>query len=154
MRSGDILAPVHINSMYVKKSSLSVGDSPADSMELKFDINCTYSDLGFDKDAGEYALSTTLDVSAKLVNADDGQDIRAEAMVQVIAVVSAKKSEQLASEEAATQYLRLNGASMAYSHVRSQIMAMTSMSPMGMLTLPPINPGLLVEDSAGSSAAE
>lgn len=154
MRTGEVLAPVHLNSMYIKKSSLSVGDSPADSMELKFDINCSYSDLGFDKDAGEYALATTLDVSAKLVNADDSQDVRAEAMVQVVDVVSVAKSERLSSDEEAKQYLRLNGASMGYSHVRSQIMAMTSMSPMGMLTLPPINPGLLVEDSADSTTAK
>lgn len=148
MTDASIMAPVRIVGMSVPNASLSVG-APADSMRQGFNVTFDTGDVEEDEEHGEYSLAVTMGVKVRLTDAKDDQDVRAEASVQVEAMLAVAMIPGLNDRGKALGYLKRNGASITYAHARSYLMTITAMSPTGALIIPPILPDNLVNPHDG-----
>lgn len=153
MTESSIMAPVSIADMRVTRASLSV-DEPAESMRQGLNVTFNTGDTEEDEERGEYSLVVTMDVKVMLTDAEDDQDVRAEASARVVAIMTVPMIGKLSDRAVAIEYLKRNGASMTYAHARSYLMAMTSMSPTGAIIIPPILPDYLIKSQGESNDAE
>lgn len=140
----EILAPVQIDSMHVRESSISVADSPAKSMKLGLRVEVAETEMVEDDKADVYRLPIDMTVRITYLNSEDEEDERLSAMANVVARLSI--SRQLGERDEAFTYLRRNGVSMAYAHARSYIMTLAALSPIGSLIIPPVVPDALLAE--------
>lgn len=147
--TSQILAPIHVDSLYLVDCSMHLEPEPAAEMDLSFDIKFEQSSL--DRDENDSARKDLiLHVSAGMSSVDDSLDSRfsAEAAIQISVSVDASDVED---DEKIDTYLSRNALSIAYSHARSAIMTMTGLSPMGTFMIPAILPDELLKQRGEES---
>lgn len=141
--SGDFIAPIQVVNLFVVDSDFHIEDSPSDNMDLKVDVS--YQDVHLWKNDNGAHASLKMCVSGSLVDRDGDAQEKMHAGVTVSISVSAQIPKS-SSDDEARHYLLSNAISMAYAHVKSYLMVVTGLSPMGALTLPAILPAELSAD--------
>lgn len=143
--TGQIGAPVFIEGMYITESSFRLSDQPANAMSLNLNVEFERGELRSNEDGSAKTESVTLSVRASLVSQDAPDDERMSVFVCAEGTVGAPAETPLKDDEDVIRYLSTNGASFLYSHIRSYVMTLTGLSPMGAFILPPVLPQAVVE---------
>lgn len=143
-----VYAPVFIERMWLADTSFSLEHAPADSMLLKTGINYEKTPLRTDEEGIRHEV-LDLEVSARLVNEEDENDVRLTATAHVQIEVGVDLPSL--PDDKAEEYLTKNAVSMAYAHARSCILTISSLSPMDGLILPPILPDEVIKTAEEKS---
>ena len=143
-----VYAPVFIERMWLADTSFSLEHAPADSMLLKTGINYEKTPLRTDEEGIRHEV-LDLEVSARLVNEEDVNDVRLTATAHVQIEVGVDLPSL--PDDKAEEYLTKNAVSMAYAHARSCILTISSLSPMDGLILPPILPDEVIKTAEEKS---
>lgn len=146
MSETSIFAPVSIDRMWLTHINFDLGQRPADDMVVKVDVNFNKTSVDRD-DEGRLSEAISFTVNARLVNAEDDDDVRLSASASMVTEVSTAFPGL--SDEDGELYLTRNAISMSYSHARSCIMSVSAMSPMGGFVLPPVLPDEILSESEG-----
>lgn len=141
-------APVFIERMWLADTSFSLEHAPADSMLLRTGISYEKSPLRTDEDGVRHEV-LDLEVSARLVNEEDENDVRLSAMAHVQIEVGVDLPNL--PDDEAEKYLTKNAISMSYAHARTCILTISSLSPMDGLILPPILPDEVIKTAEKKS---
>ena len=140
--SANIFAPIEIRELFVVASQFKLSQNPAANMELNINISLDEGAIEFNEEEG-LSLAQQLTVSARLLGQEEADDERMVASVSVH-IKSFCKAEQDAP--GVSDYMHQSGLSIAYGHARSCIASMTSMSALGQLMIPALNPKVLLEE--------
>ena len=144
MSETSIFAPVSIDRMWLTHIDFDLDQRPADDMVVKVDVD--FNKISVDRDdEGRLSEAISFTVNARLVNAEDDDDVRLSASASMVTEVSTAFPGL--SDEDGELYLTRNA--MSYSHARSCIMSVSAMSPMGGFVLPPVLPDEILSESEG-----
>lgn len=150
--TGQIGAPVFIEGMYITESSFRLSDQPASAMSLNLNVEFEKGELRSNEDGSAKTESVTLSVRASLVSQDASDDERMSVFVCAAGTVGAPAETPFKDDEDVVRYLSTNGASFLYSHIRSYVMTLTGLSPMGAFILPSVLPQAVVEHALHGQA--
>lgn len=142
--SDSFIAPIQVLHLYVVESNFKIEQFPAESMDLRVDVDYHVARLTRADGNGTAALE--LRACGSLVDKDGGRDEKMHADATVHIEVTANMPDDV-TDETARKYLLTNAISMAYGHAKSYLMVVTGLSPMGSLIFPAILPATLAEDN-------
>lgn len=144
--SANVISPLQLRGLTLVECEYNVNNSPAETMNLALKADGNLQ--GFFEREDEFELSLELNITADLADANDGDDVRLHSSGTVDITVAIDKAG-IDGAQSAREYLRLNAVSIAYSHIRSVIMTIAGLSPVGSFVLPPVLPQALVDDLFG-----
>ena len=149
MSERNYFAPVFIEKLWLAGINFSIERDPADSMHMNLSVSIEKTPMHKDEDGARHeAVDVYVDVF--LVNDEDEDDTRLSASAHIYIEVGVDYPD-LADDDAES-YLTRNAVSMSYSHARSCLMSVTSLSPMSGLILPPVLPDELIKESMGTKS--
>lgn len=137
-------APVFIDGLFITESSFRLSEQPADAMSLDLDVEFDKGELLTSGDGLARKEAVSLSVRASLISQGSPDDERMHAFVHAVGTVGVPSEVHFDSDSDVVSYLSTNGVAFLYAHIRSYIMTLTGLSPMGAFTLPPVLPQAVV----------
>lgn len=148
-KNARFLSPISLSGPYVVSSEFWTSDS-APKNGVRCDIGVDVDDGGLVHEDGAYLLSTSMAVTASLIETDGSGEDGDEKARMLVAMVGTVHVEDAISddEELVYESLKMNAVSMFYASARGCIEQMTAMSPMQRFTIPAIDPKALLDSIA------
>ncbi len=152
----NVLSPYQLIDIQLVESSMVVDvellEIPTDT-ERPLDIRCSYKSLELNegRNVGEQTMCVDYTVYHRRLKGSRKKPRPVVTLRVVLRGLVTAKFEEHMKEEERNHLLKVNAISLLYAEARSHLLAITALSPVGKVLLPPIDPYALVDEESYSN---